>query len=120
MLDEVLQPKILCKDITQTSAFWIDRQGTLVPRHSVYYIVPKDANLLDELCAYLNSGPAAEWLNSHCQRAANGFLRIQSNVMKRLPLPPALARAATTGSLFNYVQSRAPSAFRATRSEFGR
>ena len=34
---------------------------------------------------------AREWLRAHCQRAASGFLRVQSHVLKRLPLPPRFA-----------------------------
>lgn len=87
----ILKPKILCKDITARPRFWVDRQGTIVPRHSVYYIVPKNSADLDALTAYLNSKPAAQWLAQNCQRAANGFLRLQSSVLKRMPVPAKLA-----------------------------
>ena len=65
----------------------IDEAGTIVPRHSVYYLVPSDPTRIQELSDYLNSGTALEWLMAHCQRAANGFVRLQSHVLKRLPLP---------------------------------
>jgi adenine-specific DNA-methyltransferase len=84
-LGEILRPKILCKDIAQKPYFWIDRKGDLVPRHSVYYIVPQDATIIDRLCEHLNSPPIRGWLLQHCQRAANGFLRLQSTVLKKLP-----------------------------------
>ena len=58
-----------------------------MPRHSIYYIVPTDQSLLDPLCDYLNSDAAVKWLKSHCQRAANGFVRMQSHVLKSLPVP---------------------------------
>jgi len=87
---EMLRPKILCKDITQTPNFWIDETGTFVPRHSVYYIVPADAGIAKRLCTFLNSPGVAQWLTEHCQRAANGFLRLQSNVLKMLPIPDDL------------------------------
>jgi len=87
VLKEVLRPKILCKDITHEPRFWIDRSGYIVPRHSIYYIVPVDQSLLDPLCDYLNSDAAVKWLKSHCQRAANGFVRMQSHVLKSLPVP---------------------------------
>lgn len=90
-LPEILRPKLLCKDITATPQFWIDRTGTLVPLHSVYYIVPKDPAKLDALAAYLNNPEAHRWITAHCQRAANGFLRLQSAILKRLPVPPELA-----------------------------
>ncbi len=37
----ILRPKILCKDIGEKPQFWVDRSGQIVPRHSVYYIVPQ-------------------------------------------------------------------------------
>jgi hypothetical protein len=86
-LGELLRPKILCKDITQNPHFWIDRKGDLVPRHSIYYIIREKAESIDDLCAYLNSKRVAEWLFEHCQRVANGFLRLQSNVLKSVPMP---------------------------------
>ena len=90
-LREILRPKIILKDITEKPYFWIDREGALVPRHSVYYIVPEDVAILDQLCRYLNSPNAVRWLEEHCQRAANGFLRLQSNVLKAMPIPDRLA-----------------------------
>ncbi|MGH7843502.1 MAG: Eco57I restriction-modification methylase domain-containing protein, partial [Candidatus Binataceae bacterium] len=90
-LREILRPKILCKDITETPHFWIDETGVWVPRHSVYYIVPLDADKIESLCAYLNSPRVAQWLIGHCQRAASGFLRLQSNILKALPIPDDLA-----------------------------
>ena len=90
-LRDILRPKILCKDITATVHFWIDREGTIVPRHSVYYIVPVEPGRIEHLCSYLNSPTAARWLAEHCQRAANGFLRLQSNILKAMPMPEELA-----------------------------
>jgi adenine-specific DNA-methyltransferase len=86
-LEEMLQPKILCKDIGSTPWFVVDGHGGIVPRHSVYYLVPRDSSLIHEICEYLNSEEAREWLLAHCQRAANGFVRLQSHVLKRMPLP---------------------------------
>lgn len=86
-LGEILRPKILCKDIGARPWFVVDEQGDIVPRHSVYYLVPTDQSMIHELCAYLNSEAALEWLMAHCQRAANGFVRLQSHVLKRMPLP---------------------------------
>lgn len=97
-LSEMLRPKLLCKDIASRPHFWIDREGSILPRHSVYYVVPKNPEILDELAEYLNSSEASDWLMRECQRAANGYIRLQSNVLKRLPIPPRLAslRCATT------------------------
>lgn len=92
-LAELLRPKILCKDIGARPWFFADEAGEIVPRHSVYYLVPKRPDQLTELCAYLNSEEAAAWLMAHCQRAANGFFRLQSHVLKQLPLPTELNRS---------------------------
>ena len=97
---DIRRPKIILKDITKTPYFWIDRTGDLIPLHSVYYIVPKDACQIDALCAWLNGETAGRWFAAHCQRAANGYLRLQSTVLRRLPVPetlfadPALQRIA--------------------------
>ncbi len=90
-LPDILRPKLLCKDITAEPHFWTDRAGSIVPRHSVYYIVPRDSSKLDELEDYLNGAKAAAWLRANCQHAANDFLRLQSSVLKRLPLPLSFA-----------------------------
>lgn len=89
-LDDLLRPKLLCKDITERPFFVTDATGRLVPRHSIYYVVPAEAWQLAPLAEYLNSGEAVRWLSANCQRAANGFLRLQSHVLKRLPVPEAL------------------------------
>lgn len=93
-LTHILRPKILCKDIGSTPLFVVDPHGTIVPRHSTYYIVPAHSSHLEELATYLNSTEARTWLRNHCQHAANGFVRVQSHVLKRLPLPPSLAQLA--------------------------
>jgi len=93
-LADLLRPKILCKDIGPRPSFVIDKAGSIVPRHSVYYIVPEDPGLLEPLHRYLNSAAASKWLEAHCQRAANGFLRLQSAVLKRLPIPDDVAIAS--------------------------
>ncbi|MGI9041968.1 MAG: Eco57I restriction-modification methylase domain-containing protein [Gemmatimonadales bacterium] len=92
-LNDILRPKILCKDIASQPFFLPDETGEIVPRHSVYYIVPKDPSQLPEICDYLNSPVARAWLKAHCQRAANGFLRLQSHVLKNTPVPSNLATA---------------------------
>jgi hypothetical protein len=95
-LPDMLRPKLLCKDITSAPFFVMDRTGQIVPRHSTYYVVPKNRNHLGALAEYLNSAESREWLTSHCQRAASGFLRLQSHVLKRLPVPAAFAPAERT------------------------
>lgn len=84
-------PKLLCKDIGAAPFFAIDREGSILPRHSLYYIVPAHSDDLDDLASFLNSSFAQRWLRDHCQRAAGGFLRLQSHVLKRLPVPARFA-----------------------------
>jgi SAM-dependent methyltransferase len=93
-LSDILRPKILCKDICETPYFWVDRSGEFVPRHSVYYIVPRDPAAIDVIADYLRSPPAHEWFRQNCQRASKGFLRLQSRVLQRLPIPDEVAHAA--------------------------
>lgn len=93
-LADLLRPKILCKDIGARPWFVVDESGEIVPRHSIYYLVPSEPSRIHELCAYLNSPDALEWLADHSQRAANGFIRLQSHVLKRLPLPDSLMAEA--------------------------
>lgn len=93
-LSEILQRKILCKDITEKPFFRIDDKGEIVPGHSVYYIVPKNPDLLPGLHEYLNSNEVRQWLEAHCQRAANGFIRLQSAVLKQIPIPISLVEGA--------------------------
>jgi hypothetical protein len=85
-LRDILRPKLLCKDIGASPHFFVDSKGSIVPRHSVYYIVPRNPTLLGRLGTFLNSTASREWLIQHCQRAAGGFVRLQSHVLKRLPL----------------------------------
>lgn len=89
-MKDILQPKILCKDITKEPVFSLDTEGDIIPRHSVYYIVPKNPKILFSLFDYLNSETARNWLLLHCQRAANNFIRLQSNTLRELPIPQNL------------------------------
>ena len=90
-LNEILRPKILCKDITDKPRFWVDASGEILPRHSVYYIVPRDPDSIEAISSYLRSPAAQQWLAHNCQRAAQGFLRVQSRTLQRLPIPSSLA-----------------------------
>lgn len=86
-LQDILVPKIVCKDISSTPRFFLDERGAILPRHSVYYLIPRYSEDLYDLCDYLNSPEATQWLESHCQRATNGFFRLQSHVLKQMPIP---------------------------------
>lgn len=94
VLREILRPKILCKDISKRPRFWVDRSGLIVPRHSVYYLVPHDPQAIDVIADYLKSPSAHRWFAQNCQRASKGFLRLQSRILRRLPLPDDVVQAA--------------------------
>src|SRR5271168_318692 len=118
-LNDILRPKILCKDITERPKFWVDQKGKLLPRHSIYYIVPRDSAVIEDLCDYLNSRFVAEWLRSHCQRVANGFLRLQSHILKRLPIPSKFCTPRRATLSHQSVRSRGEDT-RTRQLEFGR
>jgi adenine-specific DNA-methyltransferase len=90
VLRDMLRAKILFKDIGATPEFWVDWTGDIVPRHSVYYLVPPDLHALRVLLKYLESPSAGAWLSENCQRAAKGYLRLQSRVLQRMPLPDSV------------------------------
>jgi SAM-dependent methyltransferase len=87
---DMRRPKLLCKDITSRPFFVVDWTGDIIPRHSTYYMVPAPFVDLAALADHVNSAGSREWLRANCQRAANGFLRLQSQVLKRLPVPETL------------------------------
>lgn len=91
----IVRPKILYKDVTKEPQFWIDRTGEIVPRHSVYYIIPKESEMLSKLTRYLNSSFAKEWLWHNCPRAIDGYFRMQSTVLKKMPIPLELAASTS-------------------------
>lgn len=86
-MEDILQPKILTKDVTEVPEFWADKSGDIVPRHSVYYIIPKTDVDIDQLLEYLNSDTAKTWIEAHAQKAHNDYYRMQSTVLKDLPVP---------------------------------
>lgn len=89
-MQDILQPKIVWRDITNEPKFWIDEAGEVLPRHSVYYLIPKSPEKMEELNEYLNTQPVREWLFANCQRASNGYIRLQSKVLEDLPVPRSL------------------------------
>jgi hypothetical protein len=82
--------KIHTKDVCETPEFWTDREGDVIPRHSVYYIIPDCGVGLDDLLEYLNSPKARAWLEANAQKAHNDYYRMQSKVLKDLPVPENL------------------------------
>ncbi len=91
-MQDLLRPKIVFKDIAKEPTFWAERTGEIIPRHTVYYLVPEEGVSFDRLLDYLNGPAATKWMEAHCQRAANGFLRLQSRVLRKLPVPTEVAR----------------------------
>jgi len=100
-LTYILRPKILWRDIALEPSFYVDERGEIVPRHTVYYLVPKDPNMVYVLAEYLNSSEVREQLKHRCQRAANNYIRLQSHIIKELCIPedmvPSKTRTELTG-----------------------
>jgi len=92
-LQDILQPKLVWRDIAKEPTFWAEERGDVVPKHSVYYAIPKPGVPMDELQEYLNSPKARMWLEAHCQRAHNGYYRLQSRVLSDLPVPKRWAES---------------------------
>ena len=94
-LKDIFRPKIVWADIAREPAFYIDAKGQIIPRHTVYYLVPLNSKIIPQLIKYLNSREAKKWLMARCQRAANGYIRLQSHVLKELPIPEDFLKATT-------------------------
>jgi len=86
------RPKVLFPDVTAEPQFWLDLDGEVLPRHSVYYLIPKDHVSIETLLEYLHSDQARAWLEAHCHRAANGYIRLQSRVLEDLPVPESFGK----------------------------
>lgn len=103
LLSDILQPKLLCKDICEQPRFWLDRTGNVLPRHSVYYLVPRNPVTIDVLANFLTSPIAQDWLNRNCQRASKGYLRLQSRVLQKLPVPDEIVNAVLGDDRHSFV-----------------
>ena len=90
-LEDILQPKIVFRDIAKEPRFWPETKGDVVPRHSAYYAIPREGVSLDDLLEYLNSPDARMWIEANCQKAHNGYYRLQSRVLRDLPVPKEFA-----------------------------
>jgi hypothetical protein len=85
-LADILRPKIMWRDVTKEPKFWIDEDGGILPRHTVYYAVPHDQSNIHCLSRYLNSVRVDNWIRSNAQKARGNYLRLQSQVLKKLPI----------------------------------
>lgn len=111
-MNDMLQEKILFRDITNDPRFWIDKGGDIIPRHSVYYMIPQDNIDIRELHSYLNTDQVKVWLKANCDHARTGYLRLQSKVLKDLPVPrkfnenhPSEQEALNLGALSHQVKN---------------
>ena len=92
-MNDILQPKIVFRDIAKEPKFWSESRGDVMPKHSVYYAVPRDSVPVDDLLKYLNSADARMWMEANCQKAHNGYYRLQSRVLSKLPVPKTWAKS---------------------------
>lgn len=95
-MPDILRPKIVCKDVTPEPEFWAETDANVIPRHSVYYIVPREVVEVDQLLTYLNSEEAKDWIEKHAQKAYTDHIRIQSEVIEGLPVPEEWADTVQT------------------------
>ena len=105
-MQHLLQPKVMCKDIAIKPEFYLDTAGTIVPRHSIYYLVPQEHVSLEELYGMLTSQSCKDFINRYAQKAANGYLRLQSSVLKRIPLSSAAAELLRVSAVSRQGGSR--------------
>ena len=92
-MSDILRPKIVFRDIAKEPKFWSESRGNVIPKHSVYYAVPRDGVPMDDLIEYLNSTEARMWMEANCQKAHNGYYRLQSRVLSKLPVPKVWAES---------------------------
>lgn len=76
--------------------FRAEQTGEVVPRHSVYYIIPQHHVDFDGLLEYLNGPKARAWLEANAQKAHNDYYRMQSKVLKKLPVPEEMGKTKQT------------------------
>lgn len=103
-MEDMLQEKILFRDLTDSPRFWVDAGGSIVPRHTVYYMIPNEHTDLEALRSYLNSPEVGRWLQANCQKARTGYLRLQTRVLEDLPVPKRFDKHNQT--TFDPISSR--------------
>lgn len=86
-MDDILQPEIVFRDIAKEPQFWPESKGDIVPKHSVYYAIPRDGVPMEDLLDYLNSPEVRMCMEASCQKAHNEYYRLQSRVLSDLPVP---------------------------------
>lgn len=91
-IDLLRRPKILCKRIGKREQwrFWFDAHGTVVPRHSVFYLVPRDGIDPMDLWRRLEASLTliATWIAEHAATAEGGYFSLQRSVLVLAPLLP--------------------------------
>ena len=108
-MNTLLRPKILWPDLAKEPIFYADLTGTIIPRHNTYYLVPKNPEAIPKLLEYLKRSDVKEWIQSHSQKAANGYIRMQTHTIRKLPIPDNLYEESTAGrKLYRYVEGRSP------------
>jgi hypothetical protein len=52
------------KDIAKEPKFWAEHAGEIIPRHTVYDLVPEEGVSFEQLLDYLNAPVAKEWMEA--------------------------------------------------------
>lgn len=123
------QPKILLPDMSGNSCIFVD-EGRFYPLHNIYYITGNTVTELRLLSAMLMSDFVREQLASVTNKMNGGFVRWQSQYLRKLRLPEIRAIAPTDAQTLldcygkkdiqaiNVIMSRILASQKDTRKEY--
>lgn len=83
------RPKILTRDFATEIEFWLDEAGEVIPRRTVYYMIPDASTTLHELYDYLQSEDVRNWLEATSIGGDRGH-RMSMRDLQNLPVPEYL------------------------------
>lgn len=88
-LQVLRRPKILTRDFATDVEFWIDESGEVLPRRTVYYLIPTAITDLHDLYEYLQTEAVSDWLEATTVGGDRGH-RIRTKDLQMLPVPSHL------------------------------
>lgn len=91
-LKMLLRPKILIRDFATDIEFWLDEAGEVIPRRTVYYIIPDETTDLHDLIEYLRTEDVRNWLEA-LSLGGNRGLRVSTRDLQNLPVPNDLPQS---------------------------
>lgn len=84
---ELLRPKIFVRDFSSEMKFWLDVEGSYIPRRTVFYIIPEDYVETKDLVEYLSTHQVRDWLEATSHKMKNGVNRIGVRDLREIPVP---------------------------------